>query len=40
MMPAQNEVDLEDVPPAVRQQLTFHFVDRLDQALDIAFPVM
>jgi ATP-dependent Lon protease len=38
MMPAQNEVDLEDVPPAVRQQLTFHFVDRLDQALDIAFP--
>ncbi|MBM4286506.1 MAG: endopeptidase La, partial [Deltaproteobacteria bacterium] len=38
MLPAQNEVDLEDVPSQVRDHLTFHFVDRLDQALEIAFP--
>jgi ATP-dependent Lon protease len=38
MMPAQNRVDLEEIPEAVRQELTFHFVARLDEALEVAFP--
>jgi ATP-dependent Lon protease len=38
ILPAQNQVDLEEIPPAVRQELIFHPVERLDQALDIAFP--
>jgi ATP-dependent Lon protease len=39
ILPAQNQVDLEEIPPSVREELTFHPVERLDQALEIAFPV-
>ena len=38
ILPAQNKVDLEEIPPSVRQELIFHPVERLDQALEIAFP--
>jgi ATP-dependent Lon protease len=39
IIPAQNQVDLEEIPPKVREELIFHPVERLDQALEIAFPV-
>jgi ATP-dependent Lon protease len=38
ILPAQNRVDLEEIPASVRQELTFHPVESLDQALVIAFP--
>jgi ATP-dependent Lon protease len=38
ILPAQNAVDLEEIPEPVRRDLTFHAVDRLDQALKLAFP--
>ncbi|MCX5893431.1 MAG: endopeptidase La [Deltaproteobacteria bacterium] len=38
ILPAQNLADLDEIPPEVRQELTFHPVERLDQALDLAFP--
>ncbi len=38
ILPAQNQEDLEEIPPSVRQELSFHPVERLDQALEIAFP--
>jgi ATP-dependent Lon protease len=38
ILPAQNEVDLEEIPESVRQDLAFHPVERLDQALEVAFP--
>jgi ATP-dependent Lon protease len=38
ILPAQNRVDLEEIPASVRQELTFHPVESLDRALEIAFP--
>jgi ATP-dependent Lon protease len=38
ILPAQNVVDLEEIPPSVRQDLKIHPVARLDEALRIAFP--
>ena len=38
ILPAQNEVDLEEIPESVRQELSFHPVERLDEALEMAFP--
>ena len=38
ILPAQNQVDLEEIPASVRQELTFHPVESLAQALEIAFP--
>ncbi len=38
ILPAQNQVDLEEIPESVRQALTFHPVARLDEALEYAFP--
>jgi ATP-dependent Lon protease len=38
ILPAQNKVDLEEIPESVRGELTFHPVERLDEALAIAFP--
>jgi ATP-dependent Lon protease len=38
IIPAQNQVDLEEIPESVRQELTFHPVERLDEALEFAFP--
>jgi ATP-dependent Lon protease len=37
ILPAKNEKDLEDVSEAVRQALSFHFVDEFDEVLDLAF---
>jgi ATP-dependent Lon protease len=38
ILPAQNKVDLEEIPESVRGELTFHPVERLDEALEFAFP--
>jgi ATP-dependent Lon protease len=38
ILPAQNEMDLEEIPESVRHDLAFHPVERLDQALEVAFP--
>lgn len=37
IMPSQNRKDLEEVPEHVRKGLKFHFVDRMDQVLPVAF---
>ncbi|HXG21204.1 MAG TPA: endopeptidase La [Methylomirabilota bacterium] len=36
ILPRRNEKDLEDVPENVRKELQFHFVDTMDEVLDIA----
>ena len=37
ILPDKNEKDLEDVSPAVKESLTFHFVNEIDQVIDIVF---
>ena len=39
ILPAMNEVDLEELPEDARKDMTFHPVTSLDQALAVAFPV-
>ncbi len=36
ILPAGNEKDLEEVPAAVSQSMTFHFVERVEEVLDVA----
>jgi ATP-dependent Lon protease len=36
VIPLRNEVDLDDVPTTVRESLTFHIVETIDQVLDYA----
>ncbi len=36
ILPARNEKDLEEVPPHVRQSMTFHFVETVDEVLELA----
>jgi ATP-dependent Lon protease len=36
VLPSRNEADLEDVPEAVREQMTFHFAAEIDEVLDHA----
>jgi ATP-dependent Lon protease len=36
VIPAENEADLEDLPDAVRETLTVHLVEDLDQVVDVA----
>ena len=36
MLPKENERDLEDIPAEVRGDLTFHWVDELDAAIELA----
>jgi ATP-dependent Lon protease len=36
ILPKANEADIEDIPEEVREQLTFHTVDSLDEVFDIA----
>jgi ATP-dependent Lon protease len=36
ILPRKNERDLEDVPEAIRKQMRFELVDRIDQVLDLA----
>ena len=35
-MPLQNKRDLEEIDPQVRKKLKFHFVDRVEQVLELA----
>ena len=37
ILPCDNEADLEDLQPEVREKLTIHLVENLDQVIDIAF---
>ena len=37
ILPCDNEADLEDLQPEVREKLTIHLVEDLDQVIDIAF---
>ena len=36
MLPARNGPDLDDVPEAVREVMTFHLVDDVRDVLDLA----
>ncbi len=36
ILPKRNEKDLEDVPEKVRQEMTFEFVDTIDEVLERA----
>ncbi|WP_457636651.1 endopeptidase La [Oceanithermus sp.] len=36
ILPKQNEPDLRDIPRNLQRDMTFHFVENLDQALDLA----
>jgi ATP-dependent Lon protease len=36
ILPSGNEKDLRDVPDDVRQGMTFHFVDQMDEVIEIA----
>lgn len=36
LIPAQNEKDLEEIPPEVHQQLTIHLVREMDEVLQLA----
>jgi ATP-dependent Lon protease len=36
ILPARNEADLDDVPEQVREDMTFHLVDRVDRVLELA----
>ncbi len=37
ILPKKNRHDIEDLPSAARKQLEFHFIERVDEALTIAF---
>jgi ATP-dependent Lon protease len=36
VLPSGNRRDLRDVPDDVREGMTFHFVERMDQVFDLA----
>jgi len=36
ILPTRNETDLVDIPAEIREDLTFHFVDSVDQVLSLA----
>lgn len=36
ILPKKNEIDLEDIPEDVREQITFHAIAHIDQAFDLA----
>jgi ATP-dependent Lon protease len=38
IIPAQNTVDLEEIPDSIRGKLIFHPVERLDEVMEFAFP--
>jgi ATP-dependent Lon protease len=38
ILPQANEVDLDDVPQEIRDELSFVLVDHLDEVLDVALP--
>ena len=37
ILPADNEAHIEDIPDDVRDTLTFHFVETLDEVINVAF---
>jgi ATP-dependent Lon protease len=37
ILPAENEVDLEDLPAETRRELDFVLVDSIEQVFDVAF---
>jgi ATP-dependent Lon protease len=36
MLPRENERDLDEIPAEVREELTFHWIDNLDEAIPLA----
>ena len=36
ILPSRNEKDLEDVPEQVKKNMRFHFVQRMDQVIQLA----
>jgi ATP-dependent Lon protease len=36
ILPARNEVDLDDVPESCREEMTFHIVDTIDEVFERA----
>jgi ATP-dependent Lon protease len=36
ILPKRNEKDIDDVPESVRNEMTFHFVSRVEQAVNVA----
>ena len=36
ILPAKNQKDLEEIPENVKQELTFHFVEQMDEVIQIA----
>jgi len=36
ILPKNNKKDLEDIPPSVMNDLTFHFVEHMDEVLRFA----
>jgi len=36
ILPKRNEKDLEEIPKAIREKMDFHFVERMDEVIDIA----
>ena len=36
ILPSENEKDLDDIPEAVRKEMKLHFIDHVDQVLEIA----
>ena len=40
VLPARNEIDLEDIPDQVREEMTFHIFDNLDSVLAMALEDM
>ena len=36
ILPERNRKDLPDIPPSVREDMTFHFATRMDEALNFA----
>ena len=37
ILPEWNKKDLEDVPPKVKKEIRFHFVDKMQEVLELAF---
>jgi ATP-dependent Lon protease len=37
VLPAGNDADLDDVPEHVREQMTFHLAERVEDVLAVAF---
>ena len=36
ILPKHNEVDLDDIPAVLRRDLTYHFVESIDEVLEVA----